>query len=166
MLTAARRAVTLVAVLALACFALDQGESAAADRCNSSGCWRTIVTYDAFGTLRTKVIFVPKAQPDKVTPGRTRATRTNSERHCVSAADRRRVDCTGDPRGRWSKAGQCFLRRPQVLPPKTDPVWKGHKDGTVMICTPYGYSFTGWRRAREVTQLIWVPPVFPPTVQI
>ncbi|HYU85574.1 MAG TPA: hypothetical protein VEK80_12295 [Kribbellaceae bacterium] len=35
-----------------------------------------------------------------------------------------------------------------------------------MTCTPYGYNFTGWRRAREETRLIWVPPGIPPTVQI
>jgi hypothetical protein len=158
----------LVALMAMSIVYLGGWTASAAhagERCDANGCWKTVMRCDTQGDCRPAVVYIPKAKPPRTVPGRVRPAR--SERVCTSDADRHRVDCTGDPRGRWSARQQCFLRRPAVLPPKTDPVWQGHEDGSVWICTPYGYSFTGQWQANQDRRLIWLPSqVVPPTVQV
>lgn len=116
-------------------------------RCNENG----FCTY--------VVIDVPDDKPS-VKPVRAKSTR------CVDATTRQEVKCTGDPRGRWSNRNQCFIKRPSVVPAKSDPAWQEHRDGSVWSCTRTGYGFTGNREAQQLNGLIWLPAGVRPTVVV
>ncbi len=46
-----------------------------------------------------------------------------------------KVDCKSDF-GKWNNERQCWVKRADDQPPKSDPVWKGHSDGAIYWCTP------------------------------
>ncbi|TDW94582.1 hypothetical protein EV137_1899 [Kribbella pratensis] len=73
-------------------------------------------------------------------------TRT-PERICMDGGAARA--CTSNL-GNWSNGQQCYLRRLQPQPPKSDPSWQGHTDGAVWICVREQGN-------RFVTRWIWLP---------
>jgi hypothetical protein len=69
------------------------------------------------------------------------------ERVCMDGGASR--SCTSDL-GNWSNSQQCYLKRLDPQPPKSDPSWQGHTDGAVWICVRE-------RDTRFVTRWIWLP---------
>jgi len=114
---------------------------------------------DDWGECRLMLVHVPdppRQTGDKIVTRKPR---------CLDRTSGLEVACTGDPRGRWSNVNQCFLRRSAVVPPKSDPVWGGHTDGSIWRCIRMGIGFSRDREARDMSGMIWVPSnVRPPVV--
>ncbi|RZT27162.1 hypothetical protein EV649_0916 [Kribbella sp. VKM Ac-2569] len=52
--------------------------------------------------------------------------------------------------GNWSNSRQCYLRRLDPQPPRSDPAWQGHTDGAIWTCvSEYDDRF--------VTKWVWIP---------
>jgi hypothetical protein len=89
-----------------------------------------------------------------------------NKRRCVDRTANLEVACTGDPRGRWSNVNQCFIRKPEVIPPKSDPIWGGHTDGSIWRCIRIGIGFSRDREARQMSGMIWMRPGARPPVVV
>ena len=56
--------------------------------------------------------------------------------------------------GHWSNRQQCYLQRLTPQPPKSDPSWGGHTDGSVWACV----REQGYDEGRHlVTKWVWLP---------
>jgi hypothetical protein len=56
--------------------------------------------------------------------------------------------------GNWSNSQQCYLQRVTPQPPKSDPSWAGHTDGSVWACV----REQGYDEGRHlVTSWVWLP---------
>lgn len=62
-----------------------------------------------------------------------------------------RIPCTASG-GSWDSSLQCYLSLEQPQPPKSDPVWQGHRTGAIYVCLAYPVC-------QNCTQsgLVWLP---------
>ncbi|WP_327633415.1 hypothetical protein OHB24_25830 [Kribbella sp. NBC_00482] len=89
-----------------------------------------------------------KPGSDKI-PGKkpVKSTTKQPERICLQGGAAR--TCTSNL-GNWSNSRQCYLRRLQPQPPRSDPAWQGHTDGAIWNCvSEYDDHF--------VTKWVWIP---------
>jgi hypothetical protein len=75
-------------------------------------------------------------------------TGTNSSPGCTRS-DGTPVPCASEYWGTWFASQQCHAF--EVFVPASDPVWAGHSDGAVWMCTPTDDGLTP-------DTLFWVPP--------
>jgi hypothetical protein len=62
--------------------------------------------------------------------------------------------CTNSTLGNWSNSQQCYLKREEPQPPKSDPRWGGHTDGTIWACLrQLGYD----QGQHYITRWVWLP---------
>lgn len=73
--------------------------------------------------------------PQTSKPAQPGSGRTDPTRNDTCLYKGREVDCKSDL-GTWSNERECWVKRADVQPPKTDPVWEGHDDGAIYWCTP------------------------------
>jgi hypothetical protein len=62
--------------------------------------------------------------------------------------------CTDSELGNWSNSQQCYMKAEGPQPPKTDPRWAGHTDGSIWACV----REQGYDDGRHyVTKWVWLP---------
>lgn len=61
-----------------------------------------------------------------------------SPRKCVDSAGP--VPCSDSLYGSWYGASECYLRRLEPQPPKSDPIWEGRQEGAIYRCTSAALS--------------------------
>jgi hypothetical protein len=70
---------------------------------------------------------------------------------CVSL-DGQTIPCTG-ALGTWDSTLGCYVKLESPQPPKSDPIWQGHRDGAIYNCSSWPATTTG------VTQIWLQAPV-------
>lgn len=75
-----------------------------------------------------------------------------SARKCYSGG--RQVPCRTD-QGSWYSPRQCYISRVSPQPPRSDPSWQGHADGTLYYCRISGQAIGS-------ATLIWLASAAPP----
>lgn len=95
-------------------------------------------------------------------PGTAAPASSSAVPVCTDSASGTTVPCQGDA-GWWVQQLQCYAQVMTVQPPLESPVWGGHTDGAIYLCTFYtgGGAFPGTSGFS-----FWSadPPVGPPAV--
>jgi hypothetical protein len=87
---------------------------------------------------------------EKVTPAKPGGKKTRPACQLRGAAQA----CTDRALGNWSNGQQCYMRVERPQPPKTDPRWAGHTDGSIWACLrEQGYDLG----RHYITRWIWLP---------
>ena len=68
-----------------------------------------------------------------VAVGRSVRSGGSQPQKCVSKYSTREVPCK-QKGASWSNAQGCYVSRADPQPPKSDPVWEGHRDGAIYGC--------------------------------
>jgi hypothetical protein len=62
--------------------------------------------------------------------------------------------CVNSSLGNWSNSRQCYVKLEVPRPPKSDPRWAGHTDGSIWACV----REQGYDQGRHlVTKWVWLP---------
>ena len=107
------------------------------------------VNCQQYNSLGTCVVAAESAQRDGQSTTRPVATGSGSgdgsqEAGCTLEATGAAIPCQDGPSW-WVQSLQCYAQPIPVQPPKDSPIWRGHTDGAIYLCTFYtnGGSFPG-----------------------